>query len=477
MKSKVKNTGAEMSLIGDFRATRAFPSPPSIPHHTLLGRIGSGSYGDVWLGRNSMGIYRAIKIVYRDSFSDERPFQRELAGIRKFEPISRSHNGFIDILHFGMDDQQSHFFYIMELADDCASGQKIIPESYIALTLDRAIASRGRIPVQECLEIGVALSNAVHALHKHGLVHRDIKPSNILFVEGIPKLADIGNVANLDDTRSFVGTDGFVPPEGPGRPQADVYGLGRVLYEAATGRDRYSFPELPPGFKDFPDQRGFLELNEVFMKACERDAAKRYQSAALMEADLLLLVNGQSILRLRELEKLLIAGKRIGIAILVATAIAAIIAYPLYVQYKERENTAQREAGAAIAYGNTFMDSGDLLGALPFLTEALRIHSGRHMNDSSDRIRVGATLAQCPKLTHSWFEASEVNDCEFSPDGNRVVIAFETGSLKVCNLGDDTQSAPFGNQIVLNQPALATTAVSLLREAMMILPPYSRQQR
>jgi hypothetical protein len=50
------------------------PSPPQIPDHTLLGRIGSGSYGDVWLDRSRLGTLRAVKIVHRGAFEDDRPF-------------------------------------------------------------------------------------------------------------------------------------------------------------------------------------------------------------------------------------------------------------------------------------------------------------------------------------------------------------------------------------------------------------------
>src|SRR5580658_2904327 len=90
----------------------------AIPDHELLKCIGQGSYGEVWLARNMMGQYRAVKIVYRESFRERRPFERELAGIRKFEPISRSHEGFIDVLHVGINEHEGYFYYVMELGDD-----------------------------------------------------------------------------------------------------------------------------------------------------------------------------------------------------------------------------------------------------------------------------------------------------------------------------------------------------------------------
>ena len=88
------------------------------------------------------------------------------------------------------------------------------------------------------------LADALHYMHQHALTHRDIKPSNIIFVGGVCKLADIGLVAGFGE-RTFVGTEGFVPPEGPGTPQADIYSLGKVLYEMSSGKDRMEFPEVP----------------------------------------------------------------------------------------------------------------------------------------------------------------------------------------------------------------------------------------
>src|SRR5512135_1723669 len=107
---------------------RAGP-PPAIPDHQLLRCIGRGSYGAVWLARNTFGVYRAIKIVYRKSFSDQRPFEREWSGIRRFEPISRSHEGFVDVLQVGLNKQEEYFYYVMELGDDQESGQAIHPDT------------------------------------------------------------------------------------------------------------------------------------------------------------------------------------------------------------------------------------------------------------------------------------------------------------------------------------------------------------
>lgn len=79
-------------------------SPLQVPDHELLRRIGGGSYGEVWLARNIMGTYRAVKIVYRQHFEHDRPYEREFEGIRKFEPISRSHEGLVDLLQIGRND-------------------------------------------------------------------------------------------------------------------------------------------------------------------------------------------------------------------------------------------------------------------------------------------------------------------------------------------------------------------------------------
>src|SRR5213592_2808030 len=106
-----------------------------IADHELLHKIGAGSYGEVWLARSVMGTFRAVKIVHRNKFDNPRPFEREYEGIKKFEPISRIHEGFVDVLQVGRNDPENCFYYVMELADDQRSGQSIDPQNYQPRTL------------------------------------------------------------------------------------------------------------------------------------------------------------------------------------------------------------------------------------------------------------------------------------------------------------------------------------------------------
>ena len=135
--------GDGSKTVGDASATPLPQGPPPIPDHELLYCAGRGSYGEVWLARNVMGLYRAVKIVQRASFEHARPFEREFNGIKKFEPISRSHDGFVDILQVGRTGD--YFYYVMEIADDVVSGQQIDPLRYEAKTLRSEIGNRRKL--------------------------------------------------------------------------------------------------------------------------------------------------------------------------------------------------------------------------------------------------------------------------------------------------------------------------------------------
>jgi hypothetical protein len=260
-------------------------TPPAVPHHHVVRPIGRGSYGEIWLARSATGAWRAVKIVERARFEDQRSFDREFDGMARFEPVSREHEGFVDILQVGRSDDDRFFYYVMELADDAVPREKFDPAAYQPKTLKSELTRVARLPADEAITLGLSLTTALAALHRHGLVHRDIKPANIIFVGGVPKVADIGLVSAIGQ-ESFVGTEGYVPPEGPGTAQADIYSLGKVLYEIAMGKDRLQFPEVNTRISELPDKAQLMRLNQVLLRACARDPAVRYASATEMQEDL-----------------------------------------------------------------------------------------------------------------------------------------------------------------------------------------------
>jgi eukaryotic-like serine/threonine-protein kinase len=264
------------------------PNPP-IPDHEVLRKIGGGAYGEVWLARGVTGALRAVKVVWREDFEDARSFEREFEGILKFEPISRDHPALVNILHVGRSlDAVSFYYYVMEIGDDVTSGQDINPVEYEPRTLraDTQQEEGVQWATSECIDVGLRLAEALGHLHERDLAHRDVKPSNVIFVNGRAKLADIGLVAARGQ-RTFVGTEGFVPPEGPGSAQADIYSLGKVLYEIATGKDRMSFPELPEVIPSGADRKRWLELNQIICDICEPRISKRKITTAASLADAL----------------------------------------------------------------------------------------------------------------------------------------------------------------------------------------------
>ncbi|MGO8700714.1 MAG: protein kinase domain-containing protein [Limisphaerales bacterium] len=197
----------------------------------------------------------------------------------RFEPVSRLHDGLVDILQVGQNKEEGYFYYVMELADCVHSGQSIKVETYLARTLAEHVRERGRLPVRECIRLGAAMASALGFLHRQNLVHRDLKPSNIIFVNGFPKVADIDLVTGMSGQRAYVGTEGFIAPEGSGTVQADIYSLGKILYEMSTGHPAREYPVLPSDLGTDQDSLELAQFSRLVLKACRTNPPSRYDSA------------------------------------------------------------------------------------------------------------------------------------------------------------------------------------------------------
>src|SRR6266404_2953510 len=406
---------------------------PVIPDYELLRRIGAGSYGEVWLARSITGQYRAIKIVRRASFDHSRPFEREFAGIVKFEPLSRSHKGLIQILHVGLNPSGDTFYYVMELADDRSEGQRVEPERYAPRTLASELAERHRLPIEESLRLGLALTDALIHLHEHGLVHRDIKPSNIIFVDGAPKLADIGLVTAADQTKSFVGTEGYVPPEGPGSAPADLYSLGKMLYEMSTGNNRREFPALPTNLD------GALKLNEVILRAFEDDIRYRYHSAREMHADLTQLRQGKALRRGPSLRRWVGRLRRIA----VPTALLLAILASGYVIWRERHQEALRVAIEKVADGDTELHRDRLDRATDRYLDARTLFTRNGNSPFVAELGLWEVYRRAPPALNA-FATPVAHAVAFLPDGRRALSGGDDGNVYLWDIATGHLLHSFG---------------------------------
>jgi tRNA A-37 threonylcarbamoyl transferase component Bud32 len=193
----------------------------------LVGRGGMSSVfkaHDTLLERNV-----ALKILHEHHLEDEEYVERFRREARTVAQLS--HPNIVTVIDRG--ETAGRPFIVFEFVD----GQ----------TLDKKVAERGALPVDEALEIAIASARGLAFAHRHGLVHRDVKPQNIILNGDCePKVTDFGIARSLDvqkgvtETGTVLGTSNYIAPEqasGDGvSAQSDVYSLGVVLFELLTGR-------------------------------------------------------------------------------------------------------------------------------------------------------------------------------------------------------------------------------------------------
>jgi hypothetical protein len=205
--------------------------PTSVGPYRLLGRLGSGGMGRVYLGRSAGGRTVAVKIVHPHLALDEEfraRFRREVAAARRV-------GGAWTAPVLDADPEAT----VPWVATGYAAGP----------SLAAAVASGGPLPEHSVRVLGAGLAEALGAVHELGLVHRDVKPSNVLLTVDGPLLIDFGiaratdGTASLTSTGVSVGSPGYMAPEqilGRGASgAADVFSLGAVLVYAATGRSPF----------------------------------------------------------------------------------------------------------------------------------------------------------------------------------------------------------------------------------------------
>lgn len=391
---------------------------PAIPDFRLVQRIDRGAFGEVWLAQSlATARYRAVKVVYRDRLPSEQAYDTEFAGLKRFEEISREHEGFVDILHISRHDEARYFYYIMELADDLETGAEVNETTYAPRTLARELAKRRRLPPVECVKIGLALTSALGELHGRSLVHRDIKPANVLFVRGAPKVGDIGLVTETRrEPATLLGTPAYMDGQSHGTAQGDLYSLGKVLYVMATGRRPEEWPAGPEETDHLEDPDGFRDLEHIYRKACQDDRAQRYRSATEIHQQLLVLRAGRSVRRLQQLERLETGLRRYGLLLFGLIVLATLAVFQWDQRRRQAAELNQRKVGSYVAYGTRAMEEHDMLGALPWFTEALALEQTSPAQQEAHRLRIGTILQNSPTIIQVWFHERDFDRATFAQE-------------------------------------------------------------
>ncbi|NEU03290.1 MULTISPECIES: Stk1 family PASTA domain-containing Ser/Thr kinase [Clostridium] len=257
--------------------------------YELIEKIGEGGMAIVYKAKcRLLNRYVAVKILkeqYTSNIEFMDKFRKEAAATASF-----SHNNIVNIFDVGVEGKYNYI--VMELVE--------------GKTLKQVICENGSLPCDQVVEFGIQIAQALECAHRNGVIHRDIKPHNILVKEdGVVKVTDFGiakasNSDTITHTTKVIGSAHYFSPEqAKGKVvdfRTDIYSLGIVLYEMATGKlpfdgdspvsialKHIQEPVVPPtAIKyDIP-----LNISNLILKAIEKEPIKRYQSATEILHDL-----------------------------------------------------------------------------------------------------------------------------------------------------------------------------------------------
>jgi len=268
----------------------------TISHYTFLSRIGAGGHGEVYLAEDER-LHRqvAIKVLSPHLLADERArrrFRQEALTLSKL-----NHPNIATIHDF----------------ESTSDRDLLVMEFVPGETLSERIQGRA-LPESDAVNLGIQLMQGLTAAHAQGIIHRDLKPGNLRVTpDGHLKILDYGlaqfsatTAADLP-TRTggatgtpFDGTPGYMAPEQlrglPADERTDLYSAGEILFEMATGRRPFSAPNTfllvdqilnqPPSELRAINGSVSLQLEEIVLRALEKDPDQRYQRAKDFEAAL-----------------------------------------------------------------------------------------------------------------------------------------------------------------------------------------------
>ncbi|GAA0662665.1 serine/threonine-protein kinase [Kitasatospora atroaurantiaca] len=256
--------------------------PRRIGPFEVLGRLGAGGMGLVYLARSASGRRVAIKTVRGELAEDELfrvRFAREIAA-------AKTVGG----------------FYTAAVVDaDADARVPWLATAYVpAPSLEDLVSECGPLPVDAVRWLVAGIAEALQSIHGAGLVHRDLKPSNVLVVEDGPRVIDFGIAAGVSNSRLTmtnvaVGTPAYMSPEQARDSRSvtgasDVFSLGSLLVFCATGHPPYRganpVETVFQLLRDQPDLSGLpVELVDL-VRACMRPAPEHRPTPAQIQAEL-----------------------------------------------------------------------------------------------------------------------------------------------------------------------------------------------
>ncbi|MFI9047889.1 serine/threonine-protein kinase [Streptomyces sp. NPDC053427] len=205
--------------------------PQSLGSYRLLGRIGAGGMGRVYLARSAGGRTVAVKVV-RPDLAQDAGFRGRF---RQEVEIARAVSG--------------RYTAPVVDADTDAALPWLATAFVLGPSLTEVVDGYGALPEHSVRALGAGLAAALTEIHSVGLVHRDLKPSNVLMAADGPRVIDFGIARAVDGDRMtqtgvVVGSPGYIPPEQALGQQVgtagDIFALGAVLAYAATGHTAYT---------------------------------------------------------------------------------------------------------------------------------------------------------------------------------------------------------------------------------------------